>query len=224
MTIPPPAILKAIGVTVEKFFKTKIKPDKKFQKYLEELEREQQYRDAQAEEKDFDKRKKATLRQKVSKYKKILFIEPRQEGGVFSMVMQLLALDPDLFGFNVVDYDTRFGYDLLVTKDTVLDLNRAALRFVEMKYELHRNFSHSFGKLAAVICWDTKLANEDKVTDLKGEERTLKITPPSEEDENEYTKFMLTSDTAGHNIEVFVLREFLKERLNLDFKARTKEK
>lgn len=219
----PPAILEAIGNTVKAVFKQKIKTDSKFQKYLQELEKEQQYRDAAAEEKDFARRKRATLQQKVCKYEDVLFIEPRQEGGVFSVVMQLLALKPALFGFQVVDYDTKYGYDLLVTKDTALDLNRASLRFMEMKHELHRDFSHSFGKLAAVICWDTKLSNEDVVTDLGGEKRQMKITAPDVNKDGAYTKFMLVSDTADHNIEVFVLKEFLKQKLGMDFKTRPKE-
>lgn len=219
----PPGIMDAISETVKNYVNTKIKPDQKFQKYLEELEKERQYRDANAEEKDFERRKKATLKQKICKHKNILFIEPRQEGGVFSMVMQLLTLNPDLFGFSVVDYDTKFGYDLLVTKDTALDLNRASLKFVEMKYILYREFSHSFGKLSSVICWDTKLANDDKVTDLKGNSRTLRITPPNSDDPKSYTKFMLISDTEDHNIEVFVLKEFLNENLKMQFKNRTKE-
>jgi hypothetical protein len=94
---------------------------------------------------------------------------------VFSIAMVLLAKQPDLFEFKIVDYDTGFGYDLLVTKDSNLDLNRAALWFVEMKYQLRRDFSHSFGKLAEVICWDTQLSNEDEVIDLKGEKRVLKL-------------------------------------------------
>ena len=138
---------------------------------------------------------------------------------MFSLVMQLLATDPDLFGFSVVDYDTAFGYDLLVTHDTALDLNRAALRFVEMKHELRREFSHSFRKLASVICWDTKLANEDEVVDLAGEKRTVKITSPKGNQTLPYTKYMLVSDTSPHNIEVFVLKDFLAEKLKLEFQA-----
>jgi hypothetical protein len=31
-----------------------------------------------------------------------------------------------------------------------------------MKYEVKRDFNHSFEKLAAIVCWDTKPSNEEK--------------------------------------------------------------
>ncbi|QDV88975.1 Histidine kinase-, DNA gyrase B-, and HSP90-like ATPase [Phycisphaerae bacterium RAS2] len=219
----PAADLECIQRTVARVFKDQIVPTIHYQKYREELERQQLYKNAEAEEKDFERRKKAALGQHVAKHMGVLFVAPRQEGGVFSIVMQLIALEPDLFGFKVVDYDTRFGYDLLVTKDYALDLNRAALRFVEMKYELRREFSHSFNKLAAVICWDTRLANDDKVVDLRGEVRTVRITSPKTDAALMHTKYMLVSDTSDHNVEVFVLKEFLREKLGLDFRARAKD-
>ena len=175
----PVSIMDCIQETVRAIFKEQIAVTSEYRKFQEELERQQQYRDAQAEEKDFERRKKAALSQKSAEFDNFTLVEPRQEGGVFSLVMVLLSKKPELFGFKIVDYDTGFGYDLLVTKDTSLDLNRAALRFVEMKYQLRRDFSHSFAKLAGVICWDTQLSNEDKITDLKGEKRTLKITAVS---------------------------------------------
>jgi len=219
----PPAILDAVEKTVRRIFKESIVPSNEYQKYKAELEKQQLYRNAEAEEADFLRRKKAALGQKVAHLKGTLLVEPRQEGGVYSLVMQLLTLDPELFPFKVVDYDTSFGYDLLVTKDYALDLNRAALRFIEMKYELKREFSHSFKTLAAVICWDTRLANEDDVQDLRGSLRKVKVNPPDAAEERKYTKFMLTSDTEDHNIEIFVLKEYLKERLELEFKTRVKE-
>jgi hypothetical protein len=219
----PISVMDCIEETVRATFKEQIAVSAEYRKFQEELERQQQYKDAQAEEKDFERRKKAALSQKTTEFEKFTLVEPRQEGGVFSLVMVLMAKKPDLFGFKIVDYDTGFGYDLLVTKDTTLDLNRAALRFVEMKYQLRRDFSHSFAKLAGVICWDTQLSNEDEITDLKGEKRVLKITARNSEDPESYTKYMLTSDTAEHNIEVFVLKDFLKEKLNLEFKAQTKK-
>ena len=61
------------------------------------------------------------------------------------------------------------------------------------------------------------------IPDLKGEERVLKITAPRSDEPESYTKYMLTSDTSEHNIEVFVLKEFLKQKLNLEFKAQAKK-
>ena len=158
------------------------------------MQQQQQYRNAEAEEKDFDRRKKAALKQKVAKYEENVLVEPRQEGGVFSLAMQLLTIKPDIFGFKVVDYDTAFGYDLLVTKDTALDLNRAALRFVEMKFMLKRDFSHSFNMMAAVICWDTDLTNEDQVIDLRGNKQDISHYAAPTEIAGGYTKYMLVSD------------------------------
>jgi len=190
----PAADLAAIQKTVERVFKEQITGDQKFRRYQEEFEKQQQYRNAKAEEIDFDKRKKAALKKKAASFKDLTLLEPRQEGGVFSIVMQLLAVKPDLFNFSIVDYDTAFGYDLLVTQDTALDLNRAALRFVEMKFELRRDFNHSFSKLAAVICWDTKLANEDPVVDMTGALRKMKITSPKVDKNLNYQKYMLVSE------------------------------
>ncbi|MGP8263204.1 MAG: ATP-binding protein [Rhodoblastus sp.] len=217
----PSRDLAAIQKTVERVFKERIRLDRKFQSYQDELEKQQMYKNAEAEEKDFLRRKKEASSKKAATYKGLTLLEPRQEGGVFSIVMQLLAVEPGLFGFSVVDYDTAFGYDLLVTTDTALELNRAALRFVEMKFQLQRDFNHSFRKLSAVICWDTKLANEDAVEDMTGAKRKMKITSPKVDKSLRYQKYMLVSDTESHNIEVFVLKEFLSEHLSCEFRPRS---
>jgi len=89
-----------------------------------------------------------------------------------------------------------------------------------MKYELKRDFSHSFKKLASIVCWDTKLSNEDEVFDLTGAKRIMKITPKANDNEDSYTKYMLVSDTESHNIEVFVLKDYLQEKLKCEFRPR----
>ncbi|MBA7494499.1 hypothetical protein ES702_05075 [subsurface metagenome] len=219
----PPRILEAIEKTVKEIFERRIKPSKEFEKYQEELGKEQLYQSAQKEEKDFQRRKRLTLQKKTAKLKSIELLEPRQESGVFSLVLQLLVLEPSLFDFKVIDYDTSIGYDLLVTKDYALDLNKAAMRFAEIKYELKRDFNHSFKKLAAVICWDTKLSNDDEVTDLTGAKRIMKITPGDNKAKNSYTKYMLVSSTEPHNIEVLVLKDFLRECLKIELRPRSNE-
>ena len=217
----PPELMNAVEKTIREIFEKNIKSSPEFLKYLGELRKEEVFRSAELEEKDYDRRRKEALKKKTANYKNITLFEPRQESGVFSLVLQLLSVKPDLFDFKIIDYDTSIGYDLLVTKDFNLDLNKASMRFVEMKYELKRDFNHSFQKLASVICWDTKLANGDEVQDLTGEKRVLKITPPK--DKGSTTKYMLVSDYESHNIELFVLKDFFKEKLKLEFRPRTKE-
>lgn len=217
----PVDVMDAVKKTVRKIFEERIQPTRLYEKYREELERQQLIVDATREENDFTRRRQATLSKKTAKFHDIELFEPRLEAGVFSLILQILTLEPDIFGFKVIDYDTSIGYDLLVTRDTSLDLNRASMMFVEIKQQLQKQFNHSFARLAAVICWDTELYNEAEVEDIKGEKRKMKITVPGQANGNNYKKYMLVSDTEPHNIEVFVLKEFLKEKLGLHFSPRT---
>jgi len=219
----PPDFFQAVGETIRDVFKNKISKSKDFQKYQEELLKEQVEMTAEREQKAFEDRRKSALSRKVVTFKHLELLEPRQESGVYSLVLQLKALEPNLFDFKVVDYDTTLGYDLLATTDSALDLNQASMKFVEMKYELKRTFNHSFKKLAGIICWDCKLSNDEEVTDLTGEKRYLKITNKDVSLPNSYKKYMLCSYTTGHNIEVFVLKDYLKDRLGLEFRPRGTE-
>ena len=212
-------LLKNIGDTVKNVFQSKIEKDRKFIKYQEEFIKVKQYKSAKKEEEDFNRRKKLALQKKASKFRDFLIFEPRQEGGVFSIVTQLLTLDSNVFNFKVIDYDTSIGYDLLVTDNNAIDLNNSAMYFVEMKFILKTEFNHSFKKLHSIICWDTNLSNEYEISDMTGAKRIMRITPASK-NEDGYTKFMLISNTASHNIEVFVLRKYLAEKFNLNFVPR----
>lgn len=216
----PPDLLESVAKTVEDLFENRIKPQNEFQKYREELVTEQVERTAQQEEYDFSRRRKEALRKRAANLDGVTLLEPRNEGGVFSLFMQLSTARTDLFSFHVVDYDTGLGYDLLVTRDTALDLSQASMKFVEMKYELKRSFDHSFGRLWAILCWDCNLANDEEVVDIVGEKRNMRITGRDYSTPGSYKKYMLVSSTAPHNIEVFVMKDYLKDRLDLDFRPR----
>lgn len=216
----PIDLFEAIGETIKDVFNTKISKTKEFRRYQDELKKEQEEITAEREQKAFTDRRKSALGRRVAFFQHLQLLEPRQESGVYSLVLQLKALDPTLFDFEVLDYDTSFGYDLLVTTDSALDLNQAAMRFVEVKYEVKRSFNHSFKKLAAIICWDCRLTNDEEVTDLTHETRQLKISNKDRSDPASYKKYMLTSRTQPHNIEVFVLKDYLRDRLGLDFRPR----
>jgi len=89
---------------------------------------------------------------------------------------------------------------------------------LEFKYVLAPEFSHSFDHLSAIVCWDCALGEESEVTDIKNSRRRLRITPP--ENPTDYTKYMLVSPRERHNIEVYVLKDYLRERLGLEFRSR----
>lgn len=222
----PDDLLGAIGETVEEWFTIQVQGDRVYKRYSEELEREKFYRLPRQEEKELRKRRSLARRKKVFQTsneallvsKEIELVEPRQEAGVFGLFWTMYALNPDLFKLHIIDYDTHKGYDALALVDLPASLNGEQYQFVEFKRELEKEFNHSFDRLAALVCWDCNLGDGDKVTDIKASTRTLKTTKPGPS--TEYTKYMLVSDIEPHNIEVYVLKDYLKERLGIEFRPR----
>ena len=49
----------------------------------------------------------------------------------------------------------------------------------------------------------------------------MQILPP--EDERDYTHFYLDNPRKAHKIEVFVMKQYLKEKLGLDFTPRNED-
>jgi hypothetical protein len=87
---------------------------------------------------------------------------------------------------------------------------------VEYKYMLSSDFNHSFDHLIAIICWDCALGEDSEVMDIRNNKRRLQISRP--ENESDYTKYMLISRRERHNIEVFILKDYLREKLGLEFR------
>lgn len=211
-------LLDAIGATVRQLYEEKVLQSSSFQEYEEAAEQEERYRDAQQEGKDFQRRQKLALAKKIAKLDERELLEPRQEAGVVALFTKVSSLQPTAFPFRIVDYDTKRGYDALAATSTVRDLSKDMLFFVEFKHQLRSEFDHSFSHLVAVVCWDCALGDGAEISDIANKRRTLRITPPG--DSQTYTKYMLVSPTEQHNVEVFVLKEYLAETLGIQFKAR----
>jgi hypothetical protein len=177
------------------------------------------YKTAEKERKEFDWRKKKILNSNVCRYKNVTLVEPERESGVFALVLQLSVLNPGIFPFNMLDYDTHSGLDVIAKGDNTTPITSAALYYVEFKYFLGRDFNHSFQNLYSIVCWDTAIKHDEIVKDLNGEERKMQIVQPDKA--GDYTRFMLDNPKSIHKIEVFVLRYYLKEKLNIEFKPRT---
>jgi hypothetical protein len=93
------------------------------------------------------------------------------------------------------------------------------LYYVEFKLWLTQQFNHSFENLFSIVCWDTEIKSGDILTDVNDEERKMQII--SADGTEGYTKYFLDNPRKAHKIEVFVLKDYLREKLSLEFRPRT---
>jgi len=146
-------------------------------------------------------------------------VEPRQEVEVLMLFSVMKALRPDLFEFQILDYSTSRGIDALcVLEPAYGGLQKGNLRYVEFKRALTHEFrDHTFARLAAVVCWECNLENGAKVHDFAGKERILQIT---ETEEQSVYMLLAPPELPANNIKVYVLKDYLNEKLGISFKTR----
>lgn len=191
---------------------------------LEWLESEvDAYNTISREKSEFKKRIDKVNRTRIAEYKvsddkTITLIEPQQENGVFTIFMQISTYNPDVFPFNIVDYDTHFGIDVIVKAKDNMPIKTSKLYYVEFKNYLNKHFNHSFENLHSIVCWDInsgELKNGEEVSDINNQKRTLKIIPPAHS--GDYTRYYLDSLRSERKIEIFVLKYYLEERFGITF-------
>lgn len=176
------------------------------------------YQTEEKEKKDYERRAKKAKSSRIADYKNITLIEPRQENGVYATFVALQAVEPDLFPFEIVDYDTHNGIDVLAkTRDNV-DVGKSNLKYVEFKHTLTDTFNHSFRYLHSIVCWKSQVQHDQSIEDISGAKRKMTITPRSGNDD--YTMYMLDDPREPHKIQVFVLEDYLKEKLGIVFSPR----
>jgi hypothetical protein len=216
----PAEILQDVEEVVRKLYQELTESDEWLQlNYLEE--EAEGYNTVEKEKKNFTMRVAKVNKANIAKYKSIMLVEPQRESGVHSLIVQLLTLEPTLFPFTIIDYDTLEGIDVIVkTRDTAT-VYGSRLFYVEFKYFLDKSFNHSFENLHSIICWDTNLKNGDVVKDINKEERKLSIVAP--DDENDITHYFLDKPSSAYRIEVFVLKDYLPHKLKVQFRPRTNE-
>ena len=174
------------------------------------------YNTVEKEKRDFKRRMDKVNRAKVAQFNGINLVEPQQENGVFSIFMQLSSYDESLFPFTIIDYDTHTGIDVIVKGQDNMPVKTSKMYYVEFKNYLDKNFNHSFKNIHSIVCWDinlNELRSNEEVKDIANQRRTLKVIPP--ENENDYTRYYLDSLRSERKIEVFVLKYYLKEKLNI---------
>ena len=220
-----PDLLIKVEETIDEFYQDHVENSKEYQEYVAAVKEQKQYKNVKQETQDFNLRKSRAIKKQVAGYKGITLVAPGpigrgergQEMGVHCLFVQIATLNPDAFPFRVVDYDTHRGYDCLLTSQTVLDLNNPDFSFLEFKYSLETQFDHSFEKLRYIVCWECNLNAGTEIYDLSNERRILEIYPIGT-DGRDHTEHYLRGLGKGHNIKVFVLKNYLKEKLGIEFK------
>ena len=172
-------------------------------------------RTEEQEKKDYTRRVKQARAATSASHNGVEFREPQRELGVVALLAQLLSTSPDLFPFRVLDWNNATGFDLLARDTTDLPFEDASKFYVECKHLLTGSFNHSLNNVRYVVCWDSDLENDGVVTAVGGDTRRMVIKGKTSD--KPYTEFFLSREDAPNNIEVFVLRRFLDERLAITF-------
>jgi hypothetical protein len=176
------------------------------------------YDTVEKERREYERRKKLAIKQKTAEYRGIKLYEPQLESGVHALLMQLTILEPNIFPFEMIDYNTNTGIDILVKEKNHLTVDQSRIYYVELKNFLDKNFNHSFEYLFCIVCWDTRILDGDEIIDIQGKKRTLKIVNPS--NANDYTRYYLDDLRDDRRIVVYVLKDFLREKLDIEFRPR----
>ena len=130
------------------------------------------YQTEEKERKDYLRRVERAKTTRTTIFKDLKLVEPRFENGVYSLFVVLQTLEPNLFPFEIVDYDTHSGIDVIAkTRDNV-DVAQSMLRYVEFKHILAQDFNHSFKNLHSIVCWKTNVKHHETVQDVASSRRT----------------------------------------------------
>lgn len=214
----PAEVLQDVESVARKMYQDLTEGDEWLQlSYLEE--EADTYNTVEKEKKNFSFRVDKANAAKIASFKDVVLVEPKRESGVHSLVVQLMTVEPVLFPFTIVDYDTLEGIDVIVKANDAVPVHGSRLYYVEFKYLLSTAFNHSFENLHSIICWDTELKHGDIIKDINREERKLSIVAPATP--ADYTRYFLDNPRKAHKIEVYVLKDYLHEKLKLEFRTRT---
>lgn len=213
-----PAVLADIKEEAQRIFEDIVSGDE--WREIDWLESEANaYLTSEKERKDFVWRQDRARNANIAVMDGQVLVEPTRESGVYALLVQLATLKPELFPFEIVDYDTHSGIDVIAKIRDSMSVAASALHYVELKYFFDASMNHSFANMRYIVCWDTSIKHGGKATDLSGEERTLYIAAPDPKSGG-YTGYFLKRDFKT-DIQVVVLKDYLKETVGLEFRPRT---
>lgn len=180
------------------------------------------YKAGQKEGSEYRRRIRDFNQTKVASFRDRLLVEPRSENGVYGLVVMLSTLAPDVFPFSILDYNTRVGIDLIVKGAGNGGIGNATPFYVELKHFLKKDMNHSFENIHTIVCWQTNVHDGAEVVDVQEKHRVMHVVS-AEENPDGYTKYLLDAPASHKKIECIVLEQYLREKLEIHFRARKKE-
>jgi hypothetical protein len=202
------ALLKDIADTVQRIFEERVQPHEDYLKFQDELLAIERHRHAKKEGEDYKRRLKKLEAKEVANIDGIEFLSPSSEMDLLALVAGLQARMPDLLPFVVREYDAHFGFDGLATRNKILAINEAQHLFVEFKYELKKEFNHSFSQLEAILCWSARVKDGEEVVDLAGNKGVYQVTA----EEGGLKRRFIDVRNSARKVEVIVFRELLEAK------------
>jgi hypothetical protein len=173
----------------------------------------------QQEKAEFTRRVKNLKGRKIAKLDGRLLIEPINEAELFGVFITIYALHPELFEFEPLDYNTNRGIDIIARNKSDNFITEGEHSYVEMKHTLQaKRFNHAYQHLRWIVCWDFDPSIIPGTTEFTGVEdsdsRGLEMAGNADK-----KIYFLNSKTKPTKIQVIRFKEFLKQRLGLEFQA-----
>jgi hypothetical protein len=84
----------------------------------------------------------------------LILREPDNESELYGILMQVVALKPDIIAFNILDYNTSKGIDILGRDWFDSESDFSNLFHVELKAKLTSNMNHLLADAKFIICWN----------------------------------------------------------------------
>jgi len=142
--------------------------------------------------------------------------EPKNESELFGLFMVLYAKRPAMFDFIPLDYNTNRGIDIIAKSRSTGAAGDSPYRYLELKYLLTSEINHSFTNLRWILCWDfdQSITDETRFSSIdEGDERVLRS-----ERSTDGAIYFLDNPRSHQKIEVLRLKEFLTDKIKLEFK------
>jgi len=169
------------------------------------------------EKADFETRTKSFSHRKVARIDNQTLLEPRNESELFGLFTKVFALRPDLFEFEPLDYNTSRGIDIVARNKTDNKISESNFWYVELKFLLRETLDHGFKYMRWLICWDFDKSIK-KETEFAAVQESDVRTLESSKDGSGNSLYFLNSKTSAVKIQVIRLKEFLHQKLEVEFK------